>query len=95
MSVLQQKFIVQTFQFWVDIDQASTKKEADILIMIGPEIRPPCSNLPTKLYGSFSFPGGNPLNFGDYEVVVNEFTVNKNPTYVPRGSKKELDFYFY
>ena len=56
--------------------------------MIGPEIRPPCSNLPTKLYGSFSFPGGNPLNFGDYEVVVNEFVVNKKPTYVPRGSNK-------
>ena len=29
-----------------------------------------CTNLPTKLYGSFSYPGSNPLNFGDYEVEV-------------------------
>ena len=36
----------------------------------GPSVRPPCSNLPTKLYGVFSYPGGNPLNYGDYEVEV-------------------------
>ena len=36
--------------------------------MTGPSA--PCSSLPTKLYGAFSFPGTNPLNFGDYEVEV-------------------------
>ena len=36
--------------------------------MAGPSA--PCSSLPTKLYGAFSFPGTNPLNFGDYEVEV-------------------------
>jgi len=30
--------------------------------------RTACTNLPTKLYGAFSYPGSNPLNFGDYEV---------------------------
>lgn len=36
----------------------------------GQMVRSPCSNLPTKLYGVFSYPGKNPLNFGDYEVEV-------------------------
>jgi len=28
----------------------------------------PCTNLPVKSFGSFTYPGRNPLNFGDYET---------------------------
>jgi len=52
-------------------DNQSPNRNGGVMPSVAPagqNVRLPCSNLPTKLFGVFSYPGNNPLNYGDYEI---------------------------
>ena len=49
-------------------------------------IPPPCSNLPIRMFGTFSYPGKNPLNYGDYEIISEDLPYDNRRRNIMRNT---------
>jgi len=46
----------------------------------------PCSNLPIRRFGMFTYPGKNPLNFGDYEIISEDIPYDNRRRNIMRNT---------
>jgi len=46
----------------------------------------PCANLQIRNFGTFSYPGKNPLNFGDYEIICEDLPYDRRRRNIMRNT---------
>lgn len=46
----------------------------------------PCSNLPIRMFGTFTYPGKNPLNYGDYEIISEDLPYDNRRRNIMRNT---------
>ena len=46
----------------------------------------PCSKLPVRMFGTFSYPGKNPLNYGDFEIIAEDLPYDNRRRNIMRNT---------